>query len=82
MFCPPIIPLSTASNESDLKDERVVLYQLLNGAASSVVLPIRLEQCGTKHYGQVVEVHLVQLRKTLHAETSTGRTHICMRRHK
>lgn len=66
------------NSESDLKDERVVLYEVLYGSASSVVLPICLEQCRTEHYGQVMEVHLVQLRKTLHAETRGENTHMGM----
>lgn len=60
---------------SDLKDVRVVLYEVLYGKASSVVLPVCLEQCGTEHYGQVMEVHLVHLRKTLHAKTNGGKAH-------
>lgn len=56
-------------SKPDLKDEYVVLYEVLDGAPSSVVLPIRLEQSRTEHYGQIVEVHLVQVRKTLHTET-------------
>lgn len=60
---------------ADLKDEFVVLYEVLNGAASGVVLPISLEQCGTEHDGQVMDVHLVQLTKMLHAET---RSEKCM----
>lgn len=66
MSCPPVIPV-TASSVSDLKDVRVVLYEVLYCAAGGVVLPVGLEQCGTEHYGQVMEVHLVLLRKTLHA---------------
>ena len=78
MFCPPLSTLSTVSRESDLKDERVVLYEILYGTASSIVLPVRLEQCGTEHYGQVMEVHLVKLRKTLHTETHAGKAHMGM----
>ncbi len=61
-------PHLTVSSEPDLKNKCVVLYEVLYGAASSVVLPVGLEQRGAKHYGQVMEVHLVHLRKTLHAE--------------
>lgn len=74
MSCPPVIPV-TASSVSDLKDVRVVLYEVLYCAAGGVVLPVGLEQGGTEHYGQVMEVHLVLLRKTLHAGTHVGKTH-------
>lgn len=50
-----------------------MLYEVLYGAASSVVFPIGLEKCGAEHYGQVMEIHLVQIRKTLHAETHAGK---------
>lgn len=66
------MPCPTVSCVTDLKDERVVLYEVLYGAASSVVLPIRVEECGAKHYGQVMEVHLVLIRKPLHAETQVN----------
>lgn len=71
----------TVSSESDLKDERVVLYEILYGTPSSEVLPVGLKQCGTKDYGQVMEVHLVQLRKTLHTETQTGKTDLGINGH-
>lgn len=60
--------------ESDLKDVCVVLYEVLHGATRSVVLPVGLEQCGAKHYSQVMEIHLVHLRETLHTETQTWKT--------
>lgn len=59
----------TVSRVTDLKDECVVLYEVLYSTASSVVLPISLKQCGAKHYSQVVKVHLVLIRKPLHTET-------------
>lgn len=58
----------SSDSVSDLKDVSVVLYKVLYGKASSVVLPVYLEQRGAKHYGQVMEVHLVHLRKTLHTK--------------
>lgn len=82
MFHPPVTPLSNSvSSESDLKNKCVVLYEVLYGAASSVVLPVGLEQRGTEHYGQIMEVHLVHLWKTLHAETHAGKTHMGINRH-
>lgn len=69
------------SSESDLKDQCVVLYEVLYGAASSIVLPVGLEQRGTENYGQVMEVHLVLLRKTLHPETHAGKQHMGIKRH-
>lgn len=80
MSCPPVIPV-TVSSVSDLKDVRVVLYEVLYCAAGGVVLPVGLEQGGTEHYGQVMEVHLVLLRKTLHAGTHVGKTHMSINRH-
>lgn len=70
---------------NDLKDSCIVLYKVLYCTASGVVFPISLEQCRTKHYSEVMNVHLVLVRKPLHAETfeSTGvdvRTHeTCVR---
>lgn len=66
----------TVSSESDLKDECVVLYKVLYGAASSEVLPVALEQCGTENDGQIMDVHLVQLGKTLHAKKHAGKIHM------
>lgn len=53
--------------DSYVKDERVALYEVLDDAACRVVLPVYLEQCRPKHYGQVVEIHQVHLGKSLHA---------------
>lgn len=33
------------------------------------VLSVTLEKRGTKHHGQVIDVHLVTARETLHTET-------------
>lgn len=46
-----------------------MLNEVFNGAASGIVLPVSLEQCGTEHDGQIMVVHLVVIRKVLHAET-------------
>lgn len=49
-------------SESDLKDVCVVLYEVLDGPASVVVRPVRLEQRGAEHDPQVVRIHLVPVR--------------------
>lgn len=54
---------------SDLKDVFVVVYQVHDGVSSIAVLPVALEECGTEHHGQVLNVHLVTLGEALHAAT-------------
>lgn len=58
-----------SSTEQHLKDVFVVVYQVHDGVSSVAVLPVALEERGTKHHGQVLNVHLVTLGEALHAET-------------
>lgn len=68
---------SAVSREPNLKDKCVVLYEVFYSEAGAVVLPICLEQCGAEDDSQVVEVHLVELRETLHTEThAEANTHL------
>jgi len=60
--------IDTLSAASDLEDGGVVLDEVLDGAGSVHVLPVALEQRGAEDDGQVMEVHLVELREALHAE--------------
>lgn len=60
-----------------------MLNEVFNGAASGIVLPVSLEQCGTEHDGQIMVVHLVVIRKVLHAETQAVKktTQVCAQIH-
>ncbi len=53
----------------------VVLDEILDDPAGVVVLPVRLEESRSEHDGQIVKIHLIEIRKPLDAANTHTHTH-------
>lgn len=63
--------VSAKPTQTYIEYSDVVLDEILDDPTGAVVLPVRLEESGSEHDGQIMKIHLIEIRKPL----DTARTH-------